>query len=121
MLFPRFKSAKHKQPQPSTPFEFRKDHLNSLSKKELKKSKIDAPHYHPTGGEFPKQGNSPAEVRENVQYLETEVGRWHESLAWVADNVTVRNDVVSHSSRNIQCCEKRPIAHCTRISRSLDR
>ena len=95
MFFSR--SMAPKQVMEPTRAEVRKDQFSFLSKRELKSTKIHAPHYHPTGGKFPKQGTSPAEVRENIQYLESELVRWYESLAWVSDDASIRNDAVSRT------------------------
>lgn len=65
-----------------------------LSKRELKATKIHAPEYKPTGGCFPRAGNSTAEVLENVHYVDSEIKRWYESIAWATDSASFRSSVV---------------------------
>lgn len=61
----------------------------------FKGTKIDAPNFGPPGGRWPRRGQTAAEVLENITYLEAEIVRWCESLAWVDDLVGPRHITVS--------------------------
>lgn len=81
-----------------------KDQFKMLSKRELKATKIHAPEYKPTGGCFPKAGDSPAAVLENILYIKCEIIRWYESLAWVSDKAEFREVAVRHLHLYAPCC-----------------